>query len=349
MSGPDDIALGTDCLRWLVDASMAGDLLQPYTAEEVSKALFQMVPLKSPGSDSMWLITDNILLAFELNHFLNSKSKGRPSWMAFKLNVSKAYDKILMAEQKSRFQGMLVCQAVPSISHLLFANGQHLEMGFRWNAKLLSRVGGEVLIKSILQAVHTYVMSCFRLPLSLLREIQSMLANFWLNNESHKTKFTGSCGKDFERAVCPFCGNGFEDVIHVLLCCPFAHQVWGMVPLVANFGSCDKKGVLLWMQIVASQLDAKSFGLFTFVCWAIWWFCIHYAMEEEGVEPVQAATYASRFLDSFLHQVAGSLLQPSSDSQGQCLVWMAQRVPRVGGVELTEAWAAREPIQFALQ
>ncbi|KAL0454592.1 UNVERIFIED_CONTAM: hypothetical protein Slati_0798400 [Sesamum latifolium] len=43
------------------------------------------------------LITDNILLAFELNHFLNSKTKGGQSYMALKLDVSKAYDKVKWA------------------------------------------------------------------------------------------------------------------------------------------------------------------------------------------------------------------------------------------------------------
>ncbi|KAK4383480.1 hypothetical protein Sango_2770300 [Sesamum angolense] len=40
------------------------------------------------------IITDNILLAFELNHFLNSKTTSRQGWMALKLDVSKAYDKV---------------------------------------------------------------------------------------------------------------------------------------------------------------------------------------------------------------------------------------------------------------
>ncbi|KAL0396445.1 UNVERIFIED_CONTAM: hypothetical protein Scaly_0092900 [Sesamum calycinum] len=39
------------------------------------------------------VITDNILLAFELDHFLNSKTTSRQGWMALKLDVSKAYDK----------------------------------------------------------------------------------------------------------------------------------------------------------------------------------------------------------------------------------------------------------------
>ncbi|KAL0434849.1 UNVERIFIED_CONTAM: hypothetical protein Sradi_0192800 [Sesamum radiatum] len=40
------------------------------------------------------LIYDNILLAFEINHFLNTKTQGEQGWMALKLDVSKAYDKV---------------------------------------------------------------------------------------------------------------------------------------------------------------------------------------------------------------------------------------------------------------
>ncbi|KAL0416805.1 UNVERIFIED_CONTAM: hypothetical protein Slati_3512400 [Sesamum latifolium] len=80
---PIDIARGTDKLQRVVDLNMADDLVQPYTEEEVTKALFQMVPLKSPGLD-----------AFEINHFLNTKTTGRQDFMAMKLDVSKAYDKV---------------------------------------------------------------------------------------------------------------------------------------------------------------------------------------------------------------------------------------------------------------
>ncbi|KAL0443831.1 UNVERIFIED_CONTAM: putative mitochondrial protein, partial [Sesamum latifolium] len=103
---PVDIARGIEHLRQVVDASMREELLQPYTALEVSKTLSQMAPLKSPGPNDRIispmqsafvpgrLIYDNILLAFELNHFLNTKTRGAQGWMALKLDISKAYDKV---------------------------------------------------------------------------------------------------------------------------------------------------------------------------------------------------------------------------------------------------------------
>jgi hypothetical protein len=43
------------------------------------------------------MITDNVLLAYELIHYLNLKKKGREGIAAIKLDMRKEYDKIEMA------------------------------------------------------------------------------------------------------------------------------------------------------------------------------------------------------------------------------------------------------------
>ena len=48
-----------------------------------------------------------------------------------------------------------------------------------WEAKLLSQAGREILIKSMAQALPTYTMACFKLPLSLCHEIESMICKFF--------------------------------------------------------------------------------------------------------------------------------------------------------------------------
>ena len=40
------------------------------------------------------LITDNVLLAYETLHTMNCKKKGKKGYMALKLDVSKAYDRV---------------------------------------------------------------------------------------------------------------------------------------------------------------------------------------------------------------------------------------------------------------
>lgn len=47
-----------------------------------------------------------------------------------------------------------------------------------WKEKLLSQAGKEIQIKSILQAIPTYVMQRFLLPKSLCDEVETMVWRF---------------------------------------------------------------------------------------------------------------------------------------------------------------------------
>ncbi|KAA3462518.1 reverse transcriptase [Gossypium australe] len=48
-----------------------------------------------------------------------------------------------------------------------------------WSNKFLSQGGKEVFIKSVLQAIPTYAMSCFLLPSSFCEELERIIVNFW--------------------------------------------------------------------------------------------------------------------------------------------------------------------------
>ena len=57
-----------------------------------------------------------------------------------------------------------------------------------WGEKLLSQAGREVLIKAMVQAIPTYTMNCFKLPLDLCEEIESMIRKFWWGQRGDRRK-----------------------------------------------------------------------------------------------------------------------------------------------------------------
>ncbi|KAL0373133.1 UNVERIFIED_CONTAM: putative mitochondrial protein [Sesamum calycinum] len=51
---------------------------------------------------------------------------------------------------------------------------------------MLSQAGKGMLIKGVLQSIPTYAMGVFRLPEGVMRDIQSLCADFWWHNRGHR-------------------------------------------------------------------------------------------------------------------------------------------------------------------
>lgn len=47
-----------------------------------------------------------------------------------------------------------------------------------WKAKMISKVGKDVLINAIAQAITFYIMSCFKIPNSMCDDLTTMIRNF---------------------------------------------------------------------------------------------------------------------------------------------------------------------------
>lgn len=57
-----------------------------------------------------------------------------------------------------------------------------------WKTKLLSQAGREVLLKAMVQAIPTFAISCFKLPVGLCNEIEMQIRKCWWGECSGQRK-----------------------------------------------------------------------------------------------------------------------------------------------------------------
>lgn len=80
-----------------------------------------------------------------------------------------------------------------------------------WTARFLSGAGKMVLLKAVLASMPTYAMSCFKLPMSLCKQIQSVLTRFWWDIKPELRKM---CWVSWEKLTLPkgAGGLGFREI-----------------------------------------------------------------------------------------------------------------------------------------
>ncbi|KAH1063899.1 hypothetical protein J1N35_028886 [Gossypium stocksii] len=79
-------------------------------------------------------------------------------------------------EKYLRLPNMVGRQKKESFQNLLDRVSTRID---RWSTRFLSQGGKEIFIKSVLQAILAYAMSCFLLPNFLCEKLESIFARFW--------------------------------------------------------------------------------------------------------------------------------------------------------------------------
>ncbi|XP_074293389.1 putative mitochondrial protein AtMg00310 [Silene latifolia] len=79
-----------------------------------------------------------------------------------------------------------------------------------WRGLLLSKAGGEALIKAVAQSIPTYAMSVFKLPASFCDELRSLVSCFWWGSERGKRKIPWIAWSKLCQPKCKG-GLGFRD------------------------------------------------------------------------------------------------------------------------------------------
>ena len=81
-------------------------------------------------------------------------------------------------KQHEKYLGLPSLVGKHKKASLLFIKERVLAKLQGWKEQLLSQVGHEILLKAVIQAILTFAMGCFKIPITLCEEIESLIRKF---------------------------------------------------------------------------------------------------------------------------------------------------------------------------
>ena len=139
-----------------------------------------------------------------------------------KINKDKTaifFSKSTSEEAKANIKNILQLQEVKSYEKYLGLPsfvGRGKKASFDYIKERVSQVGREVLIKSVIQAIPSYAMGCFKLPIGLCEDIEAMIRRYWWGQRGDRRKIHWLRWSELTKSKMVG-GMGFRDLISMML------------------------------------------------------------------------------------------------------------------------------------
>lgn len=112
-------------------SNVAYKLIAKVLANRLKVILLQIITKNQSAFLSKRLITDNVLVAFELMHYLNNKREGKEGFISIKLDMGKAFDRVEWGFVKAIMEKLgfhiklinIVMHCITTVSYSILING----------------------------------------------------------------------------------------------------------------------------------------------------------------------------------------------------------------------------------
>ena len=113
-------------------SNVANKIIAKVLSNRLKAILPQIISKNQSVFLSEHLITDNILVAYEIMHYLNNKYKGKESFMAVKLDMSKTFDHVEWRFIKAVMEKLgfhrrwisLIMHCITTVTYSVLINGE---------------------------------------------------------------------------------------------------------------------------------------------------------------------------------------------------------------------------------